>query len=72
MIDPWTILGGIGVFIAGIVAAFWRGRKSAETGQKAKERDAYEEQLRETAAAHDARNRVDPDRVPANDKYRRD
>lgn len=69
MIDPWTIIAGIVAVIGAVAAAFWRGRKSAQTSQKAKERDAYEQHLEDIADAHDARNRAGS--VQPDDKYRR-
>jgi len=54
-----TYLVGAAVVVAAFVATYLRGRSSgkatAETQQKAKEADAYEQHLKELAAAANAR-----------------
>lgn len=69
-------IAAAGVAFAAVVLACLSARRSGAkdeaTANKAKEADAYETQLKDTAAAVDARNRIDPDRMPDNDRHRRD
>lgn len=58
--------------LAGMLGIYRAGRSAERTKNRAKEADAYEQHLREISDAHSARNRVDPDRVPSDDPYRRD
>lgn len=67
-----SILVGIGAVLTLIVAAFFKGKSSERTRQKAKEADSYEKHLKDVADAHNARNSVDPHRLPVDDPYRRD
>ncbi len=68
--------GGIAAVIAAILAAigaaYLKGRSAEKTKHKAKEADAYERHLEDIANANDARNRVNPHKLPVNDPYRRD
>lgn len=73
---PGGSLTAIGGAVVAALVAVWRiyaaGKKSGQNEAKAKEADHYARYLDEIAGAHDARNRVRPDRVPDDDKYRRD
>lgn len=71
--------GSLTAILAAIVAALgWgfhqrlAGAKAERSKARAKEADAYEQHLQEISGAHDARNRIDPDRLPNDDPYRRD
>lgn len=59
-----------GIFLAGVLIAFYRGASYSDTKRKAKERDAYEQHLHEISDAHDARNSAGV--VQPDDPYRRD
>jgi predicted ATPase with chaperone activity len=65
------ILVAIGAFVAAVVIAFFKGKSTERTAQKAKEADAYEQHLKDVSGAHDARNAVSGG-LPEHDKYRRD
>lgn len=67
-----AILGAVLAGIAALSALIFGARKAGRDAQRAKEADAYAKHLEEIAGAHNARNRVDPDRVPDRDPYRRD
>lgn len=65
---------GAAVFVA--LVAFIKGRMDGRTAERnrnrAEDADAYEKHLKELETAAAARNRVQPGRVPDDDKYRRD
>lgn len=63
-----AILAGL----AGFFGIYRSGHKAGQDKQKAREADKYEQHLEDIAAGHDARNHVDPSRLPNDDPYRRD
>lgn len=71
LIDPF--LPYIAAFFGAVIWGLYQrreGSKSAEMKRKAKERDSYEEHLREISGAHDARSRAGS--VQPDDPHRRD
>lgn len=72
MADLWPVI------VAFVGALGWgihqrRAGIQAERNKiRAREADKYEQHLQEIAAGHDARNRVDSNRMPNDDPYRRD
>ena len=55
-----------------VAAAYFKGRKAANTDNQAKEAAARARQLKDIADASDARNRVLPNDRVSDDKYRRE
>lgn len=66
------LLVALGVFLAGLVAAFLKGRSVERGKQNERNSDALQNHYKDAADAADARGRVTPDSVRDNDPYRRD
>lgn len=61
LLDLWPYLTALGLSILAVYKAFTYGKKSANDANRAKEADAYEQDLKELEAANRAGNRVRPD-----------
>ncbi|SDP08027.1 hypothetical protein [Phyllobacterium sp. OV277] len=66
------LLVALGVFLAGLVAAFLKGRSVERSKQNERNSDALQNHYKDVADAVDARSRFNPDGVRNDDPYRRD